>query len=206
MVNLTGRRFGRLVVIEEAPRPSKYVRCWSCRCDCGTIKTVAQGNLLQSRIHSCGCLHDEVAGKCNKTHGLTGTPEYRVWGGMWTRCRNKHEQSFQHYGARGIQVCDRWRSFEHFLADMGPRPSAEHSIDRLDVNGDYTPENCRWATQTDQARNRRTNRIIEHDGETRTLAEWSELTGISIGTLWWRLEQDWSPSRILETPVRRRAR
>jgi hypothetical protein len=128
-----------------------------------------------------------------------------VWNAIRARCRNPKHPSFERYGARGISVCQRWdQSFAAFLNDMGPRPSLDHTIERINNDGDYTRDNCRWATRTEQARNRRSSKYLTHRGQTATMAEWSERTGVSMGTLHARLKSGWSVYRALSEPVRRR--
>lgn len=123
-------------------------------------------------------------------------PEYRVWAGMWTRCTNKNERAFKYYGQRGIKVCERWKSFEMFFADMGERPKG-YTIGRIDNDKDYSPENCRWESVKEQARNKSNNRLIEYKGETKTLAEWSEETGIGHATIINRLKSEWTIAEAL---------
>ena len=157
--DLTNKRFGRLVVIAEAPRKSKRRRLWLCRCDCGSEKVASQDN-LGKRIFSCGCFHKERIRASNGTHLRTNTVEYATWERMKNRCYNTNSPDYEDYGGRGITVCERWRtSFENFFADMGLRPSTNHSLDRYPNNdGNYEPGNCRWATRSQQARNRRAPR------------------------------------------------
>lgn len=122
------------------------------------------------------------------THQKSGTPEYLAWTNIKRRCYNKNNASYHAYGARGIKMCDRWREdFLNFLADMGERPSDLHSIDRIDVNGDYEPANCRWTTNAEQQNNKRSNIIIEHDGRSQTMTAWAREIGINTDTLWRRL-------------------
>jgi hypothetical protein len=171
-----GTKFGRLEVIgEAAPRLSagQQQRCVECRCDCGAIGVYRLYSLKNGNTQSCGCLAREVAGQSLKTHGMSKLPEYRIWLGLLHRCR---DLTYRNYGARGINVCDRWKqSFEAFFADMGKRPSPKHSIDRFpNNNGDYEPGNCRWATQKEQMRNTRFNHLIEHNGERKCIGEWAE--------------------------------
>lgn len=130
-------------------------------------------------------------------------PEYTIWTNLRSRCNNPKNNRYALYGARGIRVCARWETdFLNFLEDMGRRPSPEHSIDRVDNNGDYTPENCRWATRKEQSRNRRSSCFLDFNGETKTAAEWSELTGISRSTIHARLKSGWSIEQTLTQSVR----
>jgi len=151
-----GDRYGRLVIVDAAPSRGHHRR-WVCRCDCGTVKAFDQGNLRAGASKSCGCIKREqnAEGSFSFTHGMTGSPEYRAWSGARTRCYNENADSYADYGGRGIVMCERWTSFEAFYEDMGSRPSAEHSLDRRDVNGNYEPSNCRWATRAEQAQGRR---------------------------------------------------
>lgn len=132
------------------------------------------------------------------------SPEYRSWCLMRRRCLRQYDPAFRDYGGRGIVICDEWKSFTAFLADMGPKPSPLHSLDRIDNNGPYGPDNCRWATKQQQARNRRSSTSLAFAGETKTLAEWAEVKGINRQTLTTRLRDGWSPERALTTPVRSR--
>lgn len=128
---------------------------WHCTCKCGSVKIVAERSLLSGRSKSCGCYRKTVTGGLFRKHGLTGTSEHTAWSAMRQRCHDPKSNSYANYGGRGITVCDRWRSFDKFLVDMGPKPSSNHSLDRIDVNGNYDPANCRWATALEQSKNRR---------------------------------------------------
>lgn len=168
-VNYIGQRFGRLEAIADAnPKIRKdrgtQIRRMLCHCDCGAEAIVTVPDLKSGNTVSCGCYKIEATKKSNTTHGRSisvsrggkATPEYHSWRGMIDRCENERHISYPLYGARGIKVCDRWRnSFEAFLADMGEKPSKTHSIDREKSDGDYTPENCRWATKKEQFANSR---------------------------------------------------
>lgn len=159
LIDLTGRQFGRLTVDGRGPdaiyRSGKRAK-WFCTCACGTRKLIFATSLRYGRSQSCGCLAAEVAANSLRTHGGYGTDLYRVWSGMKERCSNRNHNSYPWYGGRGISVCDAWlNSFDRFEADMGPRPSPEHSIDRINGNGNYEPGNCRWATMNEQIKNRR---------------------------------------------------
>jgi len=173
-----------------------------CRCACGTEKRVRLGHLKSGAVVSCGCVGRRNSAAAKTTHGQSGTRTHNIWLGMTDRCRNDRTGR---YGRRGIEVCDRWSEFSAFLEDMGPAPSPNHSIDRIDVNGHYEPGNCRWATPTEQARNTTRNTLLSHEGERLTIAEWSERTGIKPATICVRLYKlGWSVEKTLTEPVQSR--
>ncbi len=140
-------------------------------------------------------------GLANTRHGATDTTEYRVWLGMRKRCRYVKHKHYASYGGRGITVCDRWQVFENFLADMGPRPSMRHTLDRINNDGHYEPSNCRWATSDEQHNNRRSNRFLEHNGERLTMAQWAHRLGIPPRTLRARLRRGWSLADSVTKPL-----
>jgi hypothetical protein len=199
--DLTGRTFGLLRVVgKNAPRPAGRTE-WLCLCECGQTK-IAIGQYLKSGVTtSCGCTTSAKRSKSFTTHGMAHTPTWCCWVGLRARCNNPNNGSYSRYGGRGIKVCERWeRSFEDFYADMGPRPSSAHSIDRIDNDKGYEPGNIRWATQIEQCNNRRSSRVITWNGETRTLAEWGRVTGLGCGVIQGRLTAGWSVERSLSQP------
>lgn len=159
-VNLSGQTFGRLTALEEFPANKYGRRYWTCLCSCGNRVAVAAGHLKSGNTKSCGCI---VRQGNKRTHNLFHTPEWNVWHGMRQRCFNPAHESYKHYGGRGITVCDRWdNSMAAFAEDIGPRPSMQHSLDRINNDGNYEPGNCRWATKSEQRRNQRPRQKVKH--------------------------------------------
>lgn len=202
--DLKGQRFGRITVIQKVERTGPT--WWTCKCDCGVEKTIRAWSLISGHTKSCGCGQKDSVTKHGKASYDRYCAEYWIWKTMVRRTTTAKETAncYKHYRGRGIKVCERWRSFENFLADMGDRPSDDHSIDRIDNDGDYCPENCRWATWKEQARNRRSAKMITYGGETHCLTDWAERLGISSMVLFKRIELGWTPERAFTTPVRKR--
>lgn len=200
-VDLSGKRFGRLTIIEKQPE-SKIKIKWICKCDCGNYAIVFGSSLKTGNTRSCGCLKMEGGRDGKITHGQSDTPTYKSWSDMKSRCSNSRKKDYMDYGGRGIKVCDRWlNSFSLFLEDMGTRPPGT-TLDRIDVNGDYSPENCRWATAKQQQRNKRNNNNVVFRGRSRSLAEWAEGLRMPYDVLRYRLKAGWTPEEAFTIPVR----
>jgi hypothetical protein len=198
-IDLTNQRFGRLRALRLGAKQGGR-RAWECRCDCGETTTVRTDWLRRGLKRSCGCLQQESRGATQRTHGRTGTPEYKLWQGMIKRCVNPRCKSYANYGGRGIKVCERWRSdFAAFASDMGPRPKGG-TLERRNNGGHYEPGNVVWATKEEQANNTRSNRLITSGGKTMTLARWAKVTGIGPSTIRFRLEAGWTPDLALTLP------
>lgn len=198
--NITGQKFGRLTAMSPAFRDKRSKVHWLCRCDCGKKKVFSGSDLRSLHAKSCGCLQREESSKRLIKHGHAGpntarTRIYKTWAMMKRRCFNTHDPSYLYYGARGITVCDRWCDFRNFLADMGDPPSGE--LERVDNNGNYEKSNCRWATRTQQNRNKRNSRLIMANGVALCLAAWAEKTGIDQKKIWNRLKAGWSSERAV---------
>jgi hypothetical protein len=204
LIDLSGQRFGKLLVISRAPNEPNGKARWVCVCDCGKTTTVAGSTLRYGGTKSCGHRDAETLrkmGAFHLSHGMDGTPEYRAWVGMRGRCNNPSYKAYPSYGGRGIYVCERWQSrFENFFADMGKRPTQKHSIDRIDNDGPYSPENCRWATQSEQVRNRRNSLYVEFEGQVRLLAGLANETGLSLSTLGHRAARGTHGLRLVPAP------
>jgi len=208
-----GMAFGRLTVLGLAsPSDSGEIQ-WSCLCECGVKKDIRRYLILGGQTSSCGCLRRErlhhaaiKLGEDRTTHGESPlknrTPEYRAWIQMKWRCENPRATSWRLYGGRGIRVCPDWSgSYQAFLSHIGRKPTPEHSLDRIDVNGHYEPGNVRWANRRTQASNRRTSTMISHSGETYCMAEWARRLGISHQSLSSRLKHGWSIEKALTMPA-----
>lgn len=202
---MIGKRFTRLVVISRvddyvSPSGGKHIK-YLCRCDCGTEKAVLKEHLTSGRQKSCGCLRHENG---KPTHRQSNTRLYRIWGNMVNRCTNKNNPAYQRYGRRGIFVCKDWLHFEPF--EKWARKNGYNNtltLDRIDNDRGYEPENCRWATAIVQGNNKRSNHLITYQGETKTIAEWAVKSGIPYKTLHRRIKSlQWDISRALSQPVR----
>lgn len=207
--DITGLRVGRWTVIcpsERRVKPSgKASIYWLCKCDCGTEKSVFGGHLRRGATQSCGCLPKHTSALVNLKHGQSKTSIYNTWLAIVRRTTLTSDAAYPNYGGRGVTVCSRWRdSFESFRDDMGPRPSPQHTVDRIDNGKGYEPGNCRWATRTEQNRNRRDNVKIEFMGKRLCIAEWEEKLGVPPNTIGRRIRDlGWPVERAMTQPVRK---
>lgn len=197
--DLTGQRFGKLVVIKRVQSRGKAAR-WLCECDCGKYKEIDSNHLRNGSTKSCGCLVKES--EWNKKHGLSNSRIYNIWDGMKDRCLKKRTLGYKNYGGRGITICEEWaNSFSSFYNwSMSHGYKNNLSIERIDVNGGYEPSNCKWATPQEQANNKRNNIFIEYKNEKHTLAQWTKILGIKYNTLAKRLKK-MSVNDAFETEV-----
>lgn len=195
---LVGRQFGKWNVIEDLGIQN-HNRTYRCLCECGEVK-IMKGTLLTTcNAQMCKkCANKLAATK----HGYWGTKVYSIWKAMRKRCSNRNHVYYKDYGGRGIKVCERWQnSFEAFLEDMGEPPTPKHSLDRIEVDGNYCKDNCRWATLMEQANNRHNNTLIAVNGELDTIANWAKVFDIKPATIAYRIRNGWYPEDALSTPV-----
>lgn len=200
-IDLTGKRFGRLLVTGRGETKFGTGAFWKCRCDCGNTVTVWSNNLRSGNTTSCGCLKKEHPNATK--HGFSGTKLYGIWHSMRSRCENKNDAAYQNYGGRGISVFGKWKDPQEFISwaiASGYRDGL--TLDRIDTDGDYCPENCRWATWDEQQNNRRNNTVFAFNGETKTLAQWCKSFGVEYSTAYKRIFiLGWSFHKAMTEPV-----
>lgn len=201
MEDITGKTFDRWLAVREIERDRRGNRMYLCQCECGVERAVKASELIHGRSKCCRCVGVQRRTK----HNMCKSPEFRIWSHMLERCSSPKSSSYERYGGRGISVCEKWKgSFNSFYQDVGPRPSSDHSIERIDNNGNYEPGNCRWATRIEQARNKRNNRIITAFGQSLCIAEWAEKTGIGVGTISQRIRRgSMTPEQVVSESVRK---
>lgn len=200
VLDITGKIYGKLTVICFIETRKRKAH-WKCNCECGKTIIVKSNSLNNGSTKSCGCKYKEANSKRLTTHGMTNSSIFNLWKGMIQRCSNPNSTHFKNYGGRGITVCNRWLDFKNFYSDMGEKPTNK-TLDRIDVNGNYCPENCWWATAKQQANNKRNNRIITFNGKSQSLMQWSTEKGINRCTLSDRLNSlNWSIGKALTTPT-----
>jgi hypothetical protein len=205
--DISGHRFGRLLVLKRAPASSTKSAYWFCRCDCGRKISARSGHLTRGDIQSCGCLQletsrDTLAANRMK-HGMASTPEYKAWQAMKSRCTNPKNTAFPYYGGRGIKVCAAWLTdVTAFWADMGRKPSPSHSLDRIDPDGDYEPGNCRWSDKPQQANNTRRTRYVTYRGRKMPISDAARLAGVvSPKVALERIRNGWNAREAVERPL-----
>jgi hypothetical protein len=202
-MDLVGQRFGRWTVLSRVPglSRSRHAR-FECRCDCGTTKTVLGYKMRDGVSLSCGCLRSELSSSRSLVHGMTGHRLFQTWNSMMARCHNPSNSAYFRYGGRGIVVCKRWHNVADFIADNDAQALPGLTIERIDNDGPYSPENTRWATRSDQSKNRRTNVLLTRGGVTKPLFDWARDFGIKPRTLWRRIKvSGWDVETALTTPV-----
>lgn len=204
-INYTNQVFGRLSVISNSGRSQHGENLWKCRCTCGAIvEAILGSSLRRGKTKSCGCLMREEGSKRQHKHGMYGTSTYRSWAMMVQRTTNKNLPDWKDYGGRGITLYEPWKDFSIFLKDMGEKPTESHSIERKNNNKGYSPDNCKWATDGEQRRNKRINHNLTLDGRTMCIEDWSTELNISSNTLRSRLTRGWSTEKTLKTPLMRK--
>lgn len=207
-IDLTGRSFNFLTVIGYAGSKLRLNggknHYWWCQCVCGTKKIVQCASIKYGGTKSCGCKKSGLTIEHRKTHGMCYSAEYGIWCGMIKRCYSQNHKHFSRYGGRGIKVFPDWiRSFSSFYECLGNRPSKLHTLDRINNDGDYEPGNVRWATGTEQSRNRSSNKLFTYNGETKCLTEWAELFGIRRSCAFSRLNAGWSFEEAMTLGIRK---
>lgn len=204
LIDMIGKKFGRLTVIERAENAKNGKTKWKCICECGNCVIVEGRHLRKGETKSCGCYHRERVAKANTKHSGYKTRLYYIWKSIKERCYNENNKHYKDYGGRDITMCESWKdsfeSFRDWAVENGY--SDELSIDRIDVDGNYEPSNCRWATEKEQANNKRNNRLLTYEGKTQTMAQWADELGFSYHTIVSRLcTYGWTVEEALSTPA-----
>lgn len=203
VIDMTGKRYGNVIALRKAGVNATRGYQWEFLCDCGCQFIGTGSEVRYGRITSCPSCAEQRSRAAVTTHGLTKHPLYIVWCGMKARCSNPQTDRFKDYGGRGISVCERWNdSFPAFLSDMGDRPTPEHTLERRNTNGNYEPANCEWATRAQQANNKRNNRSLTINGETKTLAQWASEAGVTESGIRARLRRGVTGAALLEKNTR----
>lgn len=212
IIDLTGQKFGRLTAIKRVedyvyPSGDKKTQ-WLCKCECGNNTIVRASSLKRGTTTSCGCLQKQIASKINTKHGMTGTRLYQTWKNMVGRCYYKSHTSYKYYGGRRIQVCEEWKndfvSFYNWAINNGYTDNL--TLDRINTDGDYEPNNCRWVSMRENDRNRRTNKLLTYNGETHCYTEWEELLNLGRGVIWYRLNNGWSIEKALTITTKQKTK
>ena len=194
----TGKTYGRLVVLNKLDLKTKAGALWNCLCSCGNETTVRGSSLRAGTTSSCGCLGKELSSDRKRKHGFYGNPSYRTWANMITRCTDISSKAYKYYGGIGITVCDRWMDVSNFIADMGQRPKGM-TLDRINNNLGYSPDNCAWVSMFDQNRNKKSNVNIEIDGVTKSVTDWANDYGLNPKTVFNRIYAGWDVIEAITT-------
>lgn len=202
-LDITDQVFRHLTAIEYVRTTERGHAVWKFRCACGKEIERQSSQVTFGNTGSCGCATNKLKAESKITHGISNKPEYSSYRAMISRCYRPSNPLFHRYGGRGIKICERWLGEigpANFFADMGARPTREHSIDRIDNDGDYTPENCRWATRAEQAASRSTTRLVTVDGVTKNQAEWDRDLGNGLNIVGDRIRRGWDKEVAIKTP------
>lgn len=201
LIDIRGKTFGRLKVLDRAENTKRGSARWLCKCECGKELVVIGRCLRNGHTKSCGCYHDDCArklGNSKKTHGMEPRRLYNIWRGMLQRCEYPKHEAYANYGGRGISICKEWHDFEVFRDwAIGNGYSNSVTIDRINVDGDYSPDNCKWSTRKEQAKNKRNSILITIGGETHSVSEWAHIKNINVRTIYSRLRRGWDAEKIL---------
>ena len=208
-IDLTGQKFGRLTVIKRVENAKDRHAHWLCKCECGNYKIICGRSLQKGVTLSCGCLISEITTKRSTKHGLHNTRIYSIYNDMKKRCYNKNNKSYENYGGRGIKICDEWLNKKNGFINfynwaINNNYKVDLTIDRINVNGNYEPSNCKWATIKEQANNRRSNHLITYNGETHNITQWAGILNISYGALKKRIRNGWDIEKAFNTPQKNR--
>lgn len=202
--DLTGMAFGKLKVdgYSHSVKYTKHSKVfWDCTCECGNRTKVSTSHLTSGHTKSCGCSNVEAIRQVNYKHGMSKTRFYEIWLNMVRRCTDENNAAYTNYGGRGITICQEWLSFDAFYDDMFSSYTGETTLDRINNNKGYSPDNCKWSTRQEQNNNRRSNRYIEMNGETHTLAEWCKIYNQNYKTVHARLQKGWDFDKAIITPI-----
>lgn len=203
--DLTGQKFGRLTIIKEVEKDKNNKSQCLCICECGNEKIIRKSDLRTGKIKSCGCIKKEILSKRQKKHGKTRTRLYRIWCNIKSRCKNKKVPCYKYYGGKGIILYEEWQNFEPFYEWAINNGYQENlTIDRIDINNNYEPKNCRWVDRKTQSRNQSTNHLITYNNETHCINEWAEIKCLTKAAIHNRIKYGWSIEKILTTPLRRK--
>lgn len=206
VIDMAGKKYGRYTVLEYVGQNKDHKAVWKCQCECGTIKNVSGKELRSGKTKSCRCYIREKSlenpALWKPKHGLSNHPLHQIWRDIKMRCDNPNMENYKHYGGRGIKMCDEWKDFQAFY-DWSMKNGYEKglSIDRIDTNGNYSPENCRWASMKVQQNNRRNNKILTINGETKTMSEWADFYSMKYTVVKSRIKNGWEPIDALTIPI-----